>query len=826
MANAASRSTVWLGLNFAFTIFISAFLLFQVQPLISKFILPWFGGSPAVWTTCMLFFQSLLFAGYAYAHFSVKWLAPSRQALVHVVLLVAALGVALPSIAPSAYWKPSDSDYPTWRIMALLTMNVGLPYFMLSSTGPLMQAWFARSFPGRSPYRLYALSNVGSLLALISYPFLVEPALDSYRQSSSWSWGFAAFVVLCGFVAIYMWNLGKSKANGEQPAHGDKAPATAGPAARPAWYHPLLWIVLPAFASMMFLATTNHVCLDVSPSPFLWVVPLSLYLLSFIIAFDHERWYVRPFFAIAGLLFLYLAPATPDFKTKFGDEKSPTVVTLLNSTKMALEWWHNGSQTDDDQNAAATPAGKTKVAPPKPYKFEPEVDYLGEIVIHFTALFCVCMICHGELVRIRPAPRYLTSFYLMISAGGALGGLFVSLVAPRVFNTYYEWNLGIFGGVILTAVTFLLSTGIFQHFDDVAGPSTAQHGWSLVRWLVMLLAFAVPWLVLSGVAWSDLAKMLKPAEDDANEDADTRDIVIARARNFYGAVRIEERHVKDEQTKQMVPQSRTLYNGRIIHGLQYLDEDEMLPTTYYSRDSGVGRAIGFFRGSSPAMRVGAVGLGTGTLAAYCTEPGYYFRFYEINPRVEQLSNEFFTYRKNAKGKVDVVLGDARLSLEREAEEGSQHFDVLVLDAFAGDAIPTHLLTREAMEIYLKHVDIGHGVIAVHISNRYLDLVPVVRGLTEAFKLGSIRIHTSGEGHGAYSSEWICVTNNPDFLNTYRGDDEYDGKSWPSFMFYADREETNSDAHAAFETVRSWPRSILWTDSHSNLFDILLRKEED
>jgi hypothetical protein len=650
-------------------------------------------------------------------------------------------------------------------------------------------------------------------LGLLSYPFLVEPALDSYAQSSLWSWGFVVFVVLCGFAAIHIWRLDRAPA----AAPGDALPAKLAPTpaeAAPAWHLPLLWIILPAFASMMFLATTNHVCQDVAVIPFLWVIPLSLYLLSFIIAFDHERWYVRPVFAIAGLLLLYLASATPDFETEFGDKEPRTKITLLNFTKEAVEWWRrpaadaNADNGDGDGEIAAD-ASATETPEPD-FKF-PELDYVGELVIHFAALFCVCMICHGELVRIRPPPAYLTWYYLMISAGGAVGGIFVSLIAPVVFDTFAEWKLSIFGGVILTAVTFLLSTGIFQHFDEASGPKASLDRWPFGLWLATLLLVAVPWLVLSGIAWSDLLKMHRPDEDD----------VIARVRNFYGAVRVEEESDEDPESGESVPHSRTLYNGRIIHGLQFLDDDQRLPTTYYSTDSGVGRAIGFFK-AQPDMRVGAVGLGTGTLAAYNTEPGHYFRFYEINPEVEDLAWNYFTYLKNAAGKVEVVLGDARLSLEREAEQGSQRFDVLVLDAFSGDAIPTHLLTRESFEIYRKHVNTDDGIIAVHISNKYLDLVPVVRGLTEHFKLGSVRIHVDGEGRGAYSSEWICVTNNQTFLETHADDDEYDGKRWPSFMFYAEQRKP----HAAFETIRSWPRSILWTDAYSNLFDIVMRKEED
>jgi hypothetical protein len=587
---------------------------------------------------------------------------------------------------------------------------------------------------------------------------------------------------------------------------------------------------------MMLLATTHHTSQDVTPMPFLWVIPLSLYLLSFIISFDHERWYIRPFFAVMGLVFVLCAAAAPKFSPQYKkpdnvEEQAKAAadnesidrprdlgvpqVKILGFVAHQIELYRYRKAAAAVREATGDPE---EIPNEEDYEFNPDLDYASELIIHFAALFCVCMICHGELVRLRPAPRYLTSFYLMISAGGALGGLFVSLVAPRVFDTHFEWQLCLFGGLILTAVTFLSSTGIFQHFDDVTGAATRDRGWSLARWLIMLLLFAVPWLVLSGVAWSDLARLLDPKDDDKTSK------VIARTRNFYGVLTVEETHIEDDDGKE-VPYSRTLYNGRIIHGTQYLDEDEGTPTTYYSKDSGVGRAIEFFRRpmGSPSIRVGAVGLGTGTLAAYCTEPDDYFRFYEINPMAEELSREYFSYRKNARGTVEVVLGDARVSLEREADEESQRFDVLVLDAFTGDAIPTHLLTREAFEVYLKHLDISKGIIAVHISNRYLDLVPVVRGLSEHFKIGSVRIHISSSSHpGGYSSEWILLTNDRFFLSEHEAENQYDSKPWPEFMFYFGEDQ----AHPAFKTIRQWPKSILWTDSHSNLFDILMGKEED
>jgi MFS family permease len=847
-----------LVLIFALTIFVSAFLLFQVQPLISKFILPWFGGSPAVWTTCMLFFQVLLFGGYAYAHFVVKQLSPVQQGRVHLGVLTAALimvGTALVLFLTG--WtdrlKPTDSSYPIARIMLLLGWYVGLPYFMLSATGPLLQAWFARSFPGRSPYRLYALSNIGSLLALISYPFIVEPLLDTRQQFSFWVIGFVAFVLLCGYTAVHIWRLGRREAEYAAAATVDRAQLAEEPSERfalryadlPAWVRSwlwvvlpspvrrfmgeswiqrLLWLALPAFASMMLLATTNHVCQDISPTPFLWVVPLSLYLLSFIICFDHERWYIRPLFAIATLVFVYLSAAAPDFDPEVEDNVK---VVLIDWTKTKVEEWRKDYVMKSVEDPSVT----------IPYRFNPEVGFIGELVLHFGALFCICMVCHGELVRLRPPPRHLTKYFLLISAGGALGGIFVSLIAPRIFNTYMEWRIGLMAAVILSAITLVWSTGIFQHFDDFSAttppPKKASASqprrWSFLRWAAMLFAFAVPWLILSGVAWSDMTKLLRPSDTN----------VVRRERNFYGTLRIEEKDTEEG------PQLR-LFNGQIIHGAQFTDENRWRPTTYYSPESGVGRAIKFFTDISDEdtvndrsprpIRVGAVGLGGGTLAAYASAPGRYFRFYEINPIVIDIAETDFTFVKDARakgGKIDYVLGDARLSMEQELAEGGagpQQFDVLALDAFSGDAIPAHLLTLESFEIYLKHLDINHGVIAVHISNRYVDLNPVVRGLAEHFGINTVSVQASGDSIGGYTSTWVLMTNNKEVLDQLGAYNEFDHHWNPATSFYASRREdlTVNEKHKQIDDaiwkLRNWPKSVLWTDSYHNLFELMMPKD--
>lgn len=402
--------------SFAVTILLSAFLLFQVQPLISKAILPWFGGCPAVWTTCMLFFQLLLFGGYVYAHLLQRWLVPRRQVLVHLALVTAALLVVLAThVTPSPSWKPTGSDAPTWQILVLLTATVGLPYFVLSATTPLVQTWFSHSYPGLSPYRLYALSNVGSLTALLSYPFFFEWALDLKHQSLLWSVAFIAYAALCGVCLLCLWRLRQTEP--QTVAVADPSPDLSPDPVDdppPMLLHRVLWLVLPACGSLMLLATTNHVCQDVAVVPFLWIVPLTLYLLSFIICFDHDRWYLRGVWPVLALLAIM-------------------VVTIAEGSNVQSILW-DSAVVEFIRRAVGDEAFSKVVHP---------LGFVEQMVLYFSTLFFVCMVCHGELVRLRPHPRYLTEFYLLISAGGALGGVFVSLVAPVIFTTFFEWPIGL-----------------------------------------------------------------------------------------------------------------------------------------------------------------------------------------------------------------------------------------------------------------------------------------------------------------------------------------------------------------------------------------------
>jgi SAM-dependent methyltransferase len=651
---------------YALTIFLSAFLLFQVQPLIGKYILPWFGGGPTIWTTCMLFFQMVLLAGYAYAHLVRTHLKERRQAVVHAALLVGA--VLLLPIAPSAAWKPEEAGDPTWRILLVLAASVGVPYFALSATSPLLQAWFSVTHPGRSPYRLYALSNAGSLLALASYPFLIEPELRLKTQTLAWSAGFVVFVIFGALCALRLWRAEPAAAAAEAPA--GEAPS----APRPGWGTWVLWLLLPACGSVMLLAVTNQMCMDVGVVPFLWVLPLSLYLLSFIVVFNNERAYWRPVFwpllaAAAGVM----------------------IYVLFRGVYLGILW---------------------------------------QVAGHSAVLFVCCMVCHGELARLKPDPRRLTAFYLMSSAGGAVGGLLVTIVAPLVFSGYRELHYGLIACLTLAAAAYL-------HERWVRGQERPV--WKFIVFTAASLAVVIGTLI--GLGYQIRAEL---------------ESTVSMTRNFYGVLQVEQ-HGSDY----FGDLRYILRHGRILHGCQYASGVlRRKPTEYYWEKTGVGLSILNRRPGSP-LRVGVVGLGTGTLAAYGRE-GDVYRFYEINPQVQRLATTQFTYLKDNGARCEVVLGDARLSLEREPP---QQYDVLALDAFTSDAIPIHLLTLEAFEIYQRHLK-PDGILAVHISNRFLDLRPVVVGLAQHLGMASAIIHSGDENKTEYSpATWVLVTRDRAFLES-------------------------------------------------------------
>jgi hypothetical protein len=694
-----------------------------VQPLFSKMILPWFGGSPAVWTTCLLFFQTVLLAGYAYAHGLVHVQGVSRQNLVHLSL--AALALLLLPITPIESWKPPDGKHAVWRILLLLTRHVGLPYFLLAATSPLVQAWFARVHRERSPYRLYALSNLGSLLGLISYPFLVEPSLTTQRQGVVWSLAFGLYVVLCGVIAL---RLGRLRLPAE-PVPKPSAAADRNAATALSWSTVACWIALPALASALLMAITNHVCQNVAVVPLLWILPLTLYLLTFIICFDKERWYVRRWFAAAAILAVLAASYLVLFR--YLDK-------LFESAGQRVLWWHL-------THSVPLEAG-----------------------VYLLILFLLCMICHGELVRCKPHPRRLTAFYLAVSAGGALGGLLVGVISPLVFSSYLELNLSLLIGFGM-AMTVLVN-------------EARMHWVPRVSWLLRGAAAALAAGVCVVAVWGQW-------------EAWDRELGLLHVRNFYGVLSLKERYPEKPEWAGLA-----LFHNRTIHGFELRAADQRgRPTTYYSEESGVGRTLLAMSDARP-LRVGVVGLGAGSLAAY-GRAGDKFRFYEIDDDVTRLARQFFTFVPNCAATVDIISGDARLSLEREPP---QRFDVLVLDAFSGDTVPVHLLTAEAFEVYLRHLS-PRGVIAVHTSSLYVDLAPVVHKIAEHYDLtdavvnwpqGSYSIHWAEEkGYAVTPSQWMLLTRDAEFLE-------------------------RSPVREAAETVFVDRPLPLWTDQYNNLFQML------
>lgn len=647
-------------------------MLFQVQPLIGKFILPWFGGSPGVWTTCMLFFQVVLFAGYAYAHgltrLSTRW-----QGLVHGLLILCAL--TLLPITPDESWKPADGADPVPRILALLAVSVGLPYFVLSSTAPLVQVWFTRATGGAKPWRLYALSNFGSLLALLSYPFFFEPRWEVPAQAGVWS---CAFVVFAVFVFLCLWRDCGQPAPSRVPV--ENVPPEPG--------HRLLWLLLPALACALLLAATNHVCQNVAVIPFLWVLPLALYLLSFILCFEHERWYLRHplLWAVPALLLALLACVESPLETN-------------------AAWLTLGSQLH-----AWIPA--------LPEKISLAPNYLWQLAWAFGALFFACMLCHGELTRLRPGPARLTEFYLCIAGGGALGGLAVSLLAPRFLVTFAEWP----GGLVVVAIlaSWVIARGMKR---------------SRPAFLVPALAAIAGMLILGF----------------KNEPR------ILRVRNFYGIMSVEEGWDSGLRMKY-----RCFIHGNITHGMQNQGAPlHTVPVTYYNPLTGIGRTLESVRYAN--ARVGVIGLGVGTVACYA-HLGHTFRFYEIDPAVERIATSEFTYLGDAEergAEIEIVIADGRLALEREAP---QNFDVLLLDAFSGDSVPAHLLTLEAWQIYLRHLK-PDGIIVFQISNHYLCLAPVLEKIAATLGLGTTRIITKAKGDD-YATDQVIVTRDAAFLRAH------------------------------------------------------------
>jgi len=672
------------------TIFASAFLLFEVEPLIAKAILPWFGGSAEVWTTCLLFFQAALLAGYLYAHVLSRRFRRSWQVSIHSILLLASL-LFLP-ILPSAHWAPVGDSDPIFRILLLLAVTIGLPFTLLSATSPLVQSWLVTTLQpevNRSPYRLFALSNLGSLLALLSYPILVEPNIPLRTQSFAWSIAFCAVVLLSIATG---W---RHRFDGARVSAQTTSEASAGPS----FWIRTLWFGLAAMASGLLLAMTNYMLQNIASIPLFWVVPLALYLLSFVVAFNGLRWFRLPFWY--GVLGIAIA----------------AVIAGMNGL----------------------------------------VQSHGVAVLPFYAvvLFVICLVCHGEVAVLRPSPSHLTSYYLTIAAGGAAGGLFVAVVAPLAFNASYELY------ILIPTTLLLVLLAASRHYRGWADKTRRVSLGVSASVFFAAVGFAMVYVGYQKFAHTSLL-----------------------ARNFYGSLAIIDRNASPADSSR-----RLLVNGNIVHGIEYTSPGlQRVPLSYYSRASGIGLLLRELGRSAGPLQVGIIGLGVGTLAAYGRE-GDDYRFYEINPLVAELARKHFWYLSLTPARVQIVLGDGRLSLEKERD---RIFDVLVVDAFISDAIPLHLLTREAFALYWRKLKTD-GVLAVHVSNPYADLAPVVANAALEAKKTAWLLHDSG---GRYSSDWVLV-----------------GGGQLESATFAGKKAIPIPAHLG-----------VWTDDFSNLWSVLRFRE--
>jgi hypothetical protein len=668
---AAGRWPRRLPLLFAAALFTSAALLFLVQPLAARLVLPLLGGTPAVWTTCMLFFQATLLLGYLYAHATPAWLGERKQAAVHLAVLLLPW-LVLPLALP-AHWPAPDPQMPVPWLLGVLLVTVGLPFFAVATTGPLLQRWFAATGhpAGRDPYYLYAASNLGSLLGLLAYPLLLEPLLPLGEQGWAWAAWYAAFLVLCGACA---WALWRSPAPAEAKVNPGRA--AVPPAPPPGWPRRLRWLLLAFVPSSMLLSVTLHLSTDVAAIPLLWVVPLALYLLTFVLAFAR-----RP-----------LVPAATAARWL-------PLVALVAVLVLLSE--------------ATEPAALL-------------------IPLHLAVLGAVGLFCHTSLAEDRPPAARLTEFYLWLSVGGALGGVFNALVAPHVFR-----------GVAEYPIVLVLACALRPASADADAKGKKRPWWPDVV-LPLALGAATAGLVLAVQAlhllppgqasvaamfavpavfcYTFLARPLRFALGLAA-------LLLAgglyqgvygtaefRARSFFGVHRV---------TIDPTHTFRMLIHGNTVHGQQFLDPARHgEPLNYYHRTGPVGRLIHALNESGRLRRVGVVGLGAGALCCYA-QKGQEWTFYEIDPVVMRIAQdpEHFTYWSDCAVRPELVTGDARLTLA----QSPQRYDLLVIDAFSSDAIPVHLLTREALKVYGDHLADG-GVLAFNVSNRYLDLVPVLGDL--------------------------------------------------------------------------------------------------
>jgi spermidine synthase len=634
---------------FASVVFLASFLLFLVEPMAGRQLLPALGGSAAVWITCLVFFQTALLFGYLYAH----WLVRRPSFIVHLSLLLLAVVAAILWVLRSRLIE-NGAAHPILTVFSALSLSIGLPFLVLSSTSPLLQVWWARVETGKIPYRLYALSNVASLLALALYPSVIEPRFTLHAQRLTWCCGFAVFAILSTLLAVKT----RSSTAGSPQAIDDDLSAPRSPRS-----HKLLWVLLPMSAAMQLSAVTSYITSNLAAIPLLWILPLAVYLLTLILAFQFR---VRlPWGIIARFMVVMLG-------------------ALAYSLTKANGTW----------------------------------PLWLSLLFFLVELFLACIFCHSAATGLRPQrASEATLFYLLFAAGGAIGSFLIGIAAPLLF----DFNLDL---PIAFLVTALLALAV-----NWRGPWSQRLLWVVASAAMLVLVFMV-------------------------RHAYEQNTIVAE-RNFYASLRVSQ-----DLFTYPGATVRTLMNGSIQHGTQIFGSNELrhTPTTYYAIDSGVGLALRFCCGSR-TRNIGVIGLGAGTLAAY-GHRGDHIRFYDINPAVPAIAQNVFTYLRESAAQIQIVEGDARTSLARESP---QHFDVLVVDAFSGDAIPIHLLTTEALALYRRHLA-PNGVLAFHISNRHVDLAPAIALLAASAGMQARRVSTNSTPQpGEYTSTWMLVTADPDFF---------------------------------------------------------------
>jgi len=736
-------------LPYAVTVFCGAFLLFAVQPMMGRFVLPWYGGAPGVWAVCLGFYQTALLAGYGYAHvLTQRVLSPRRQMIWHALLLLTACAT-LPPLPPDT-WQPDPTRNPTGELLVLLVRQLGIPFMLIAATGPLLQRWFAVTHPGRSPYRLFALSNAGSLATLLAYPLLIERMLTRGQQALAWSAG------VVGLLALVGWTARKTM------IAAVTSPEALNPS-RPAPGVRVRWVLYPALAAALLSATSTRLTLDVPAGPFMWVMPLGLYLISFILCFDHPRWYRRTLW------------------TGLGTAAAVVTADLLVSGKV--------------------------------------VGWGQQMMAYNAALLAAGMICHGEVYRLRPAAEQLTRYYLHLAAGGALGGLVIAIVAPLVFDHHYDLQILWTGGLVLLAYESLRQRDLARVRASVLGlaggsgavwlshlRSPPVPGFGSEPMLVSPATVAVAALAMMTAAFIDPRRgwvrgwqwrvgavaVLIPLGFAGWQARVLRGRLTHEthaSRNFHGTL-----VVQDFNRASPMAHCRFLTHGSTIHGLQLLHPDyRRWPTAYYGPTTGMGLALAR-PNQPPARRIGVIGLGVGTLAAY-GQAGDAFHFHELDPAVAQAARAHFTYLDDSPAVSTVTIGDGRLGLAAEEAAGAPRYDTLVVDAFTSDAVPTHLLTREAFALYFSRLAPG-GVLAINTSNHYVNLPAVVLAQARAAGWTAVLIEAPAdpEEWWAIDSAWMLLAREPAALAT------------PAIL------------EAAAGTVRPAPLDApLWTDDRVDLW---------